>query len=82
MDLRDKDFFKDSSHVTIRNEVVKFVLKCVFESYRCCILQFFQSILNEHPFHVDSLLQLSDICKMGEDLQVIISYIKWKLKIY
>ena len=32
---------------------------------------FFQSILNDHPFHVDSLLQLSDICKMGEDLQVI-----------
>ena len=58
--------------------MVKFVLKCLFESYRCYILkkiQFFQSILNEHPFHVDSLLQLSDICKMGEDLQVIISHI-------
>ena len=32
--------------------------------------EFIVSILNDHPFHVDSLLQLSDICKMGEDLQM------------
>jgi hypothetical protein len=24
-------------------------------------------ILNSHPLHIDSMLQLSDICKMGED---------------
>ena len=28
---------------------------------------FFQQLLNEHPFHIDSMLQLSEICKMGED---------------
>lgn len=27
-------------------------------------------ILNEHPFHIDSMLQLSEICKMGEDSQM------------
>ncbi|XP_068722284.1 ribosome quality control complex subunit TCF25-like isoform X2 [Montipora capricornis] len=27
-------------------------------------------ILNTHPYHVDSLLQLSEICKMGEDYQM------------
>lgn len=27
----------------------------------------FQSVLNSAPFHVDSMLQLSDICQMGED---------------
>ena len=27
----------------------------------------FQQLLNEHPFHIDSMLQLSEICKMGED---------------
>jgi len=60
--------------------MVKFVfkgqshLKVTYVTYVPKIIQFFQSILNEHPFHVDSLLQLSDICKMGEDLQVIISH--------
>lgn len=29
-----------------------------------------QAILNTHPYHVDSLLQLSEICKMGEDYQM------------
>ena len=24
-------------------------------------------ILNSHPLHIDSMLQLSEICKMGED---------------
>jgi Transcriptional repressor TCF25 len=24
-------------------------------------------ILNAHPLHIDSMLQLSEICKMGED---------------
>lgn len=28
------------------------------------------AILNTHPYHVDSLLQLSEICKMGEDYQM------------
>merc|ERR1719376_677528 len=27
-------------------------------------------ILNVHPFHIDSMLQLSEICKMGEDSQM------------
>ena len=25
------------------------------------------ALLNSHPQHIDSMLQLSDICKMGED---------------
>ena len=33
-------------------------------------LVLFQAILNTHPYHVDSLLQLSEICKMGEDYQM------------
>ncbi|PSN57953.1 Transcription factor 25, partial [Blattella germanica] len=28
------------------------------------------AIINEHPYHVDSLIQLSDFCKMSEDLQM------------
>lgn len=28
------------------------------------------AILNMHPYHVDALLQLSEICKMAEDLQM------------
>ncbi|XP_076358427.1 LOW QUALITY PROTEIN: nuclear localized protein 1 [Tachypleus tridentatus] len=28
------------------------------------------SLLNMHPYHVDALIQFSDICKMGEDLQM------------
>lgn len=28
------------------------------------------AIINEHPYHVDSLIQLSDLCKMSEDLQM------------
>ncbi|KAK2554743.1 Transcription factor 25 [Acropora cervicornis] len=28
------------------------------------------AILHTHPYHVDSLLQLSEICKMGEDYQM------------
>ena len=24
-------------------------------------------ILNSHPMHIDSMLQLSEICKMGDD---------------
>lgn len=30
----------------------------------------FQQLLNQHPFHIDAMLQLSDICKMGEDVQM------------
>ena len=25
------------------------------------------AILNQHPTHIDSMLQLAEICKMGED---------------
>lgn len=28
------------------------------------------AILNMHPFHVDTLIQFSDVCKMGEDHQM------------
>ncbi|EEC00813.1 conserved hypothetical protein [Ixodes scapularis] len=28
------------------------------------------ALLNIHPLHVDSLIQFSDVCKMGEDLQM------------
>ena len=30
----------------------------------------FQDLTSVHPYHVDSLLQLSEICKMSEDLQM------------
>lgn len=26
------------------------------------------TIINEHPYHVDALIQLSDLCKLSEDL--------------
>ena len=29
-----------------------------------------QQIVNRHPYHIDSLLQLSEICKMQEDSQM------------
>ena len=29
--------------------------------------EFIIQLLNDHPFHIDAMLQLSDICKMGED---------------
>lgn len=28
------------------------------------------ALLNMHPYHIDALIQFSDICKMGEDLQM------------
>lgn len=28
----------------------------------------FQSIINSHPYHVDALLQLSELCRLSEDL--------------
>ena len=31
---------------------------------------FLQQILNRNPYHIDSMLQLSEICKMGEDSQM------------
>lgn len=34
------------------------------------VIGLLQAILNTHPYHVDSLLQLSEICKMGEDYQM------------
>ena len=42
----------------------------VYSNYGIVIFLEFQQLLNEHPFHVDSMLQLSDICKMGEDSQM------------
>ena len=40
---------------------------------------FIVQILNSHPFHVDSMLQLSDICKMGEDNQMATELIERSL---
>lgn len=34
------------------------------------------AIVNEYPYHVDALIQLSDICKMGEDLQTAANLIE------
>lgn len=28
------------------------------------------ALLNQHPYHIDSLIQFSDVCKMSEDLQM------------
>ncbi|XP_014262295.2 transcription factor 25 [Cimex lectularius] len=32
--------------------------------------EFIMRIINSHPYHVDALLQLSDICKLSEDLSM------------
>ena len=32
-------------------------------------LFFLQAILHAHPYHIDSLLQMSEVAKMGEDIQ-------------
>ena len=29
-----------------------------------------KAVLHTHPYHIDSLLQLSEVCKMGEDMQM------------
>ncbi|EDO46412.1 predicted protein, partial [Nematostella vectensis] len=36
-------------------------------------------ILQSHPYHVDSLLQLSEVCKMGEDYQMAAELIERSL---
>jgi hypothetical protein len=49
--------------------------KILWEARRTQLLRFFnltikfflQQLLNDEPFHIDAMLQLSDICKMGED---------------
>ena len=59
-------------------------------AYQTVQRQFFQAvesinpdviiqILNSHPFHIDSMLQLSDICKMGEDNQMATELIERSL---
>ena len=30
----------------------------------------FQSLLHDNPYHIDCLLQLSEVCKNGEDMQM------------
>lgn len=34
------------------------------------------AILNEHPYHVDALIQLSDLCKLSEDLPMAAEFIE------
>ena len=29
-----------------------------------------QALVNTHPYHVDSLLQLSEVCRINEDYQM------------
>lgn len=63
-------------------ETVNGVQYFVFEhstSYRQVQIKFLEAveslnpdnivaIINEHPYHVDALVQLSDLCKLSEDL--------------
>ena len=37
-------------------------------THGCC--SELQAVLQAHPYHIDSLLQLSEVCKMSEDLQM------------
>nr|CAG4650400.1 EOG090X0BCY [Sida crystallina] len=39
------------------------------------------SIVNAHPYHIDSLIQLSDICRMGDDTQMATELIERSLYI-
>lgn len=34
------------------------------------------AIINEHPYHVDALIQLSDLCKLSEDLAMAAEFIE------
>lgn len=34
-----------------------------------------QNIIHEHPYHIDSLIQLSEIFRMSEDLQTAVDLI-------
>ena len=40
----------------------------VFKCY--LFIHCLQSVLNMYPYHIDSLIQLSEVCKMSEDLQM------------
>ena len=48
--------------------IVKFSAKSIY--YDSHYSASFQQILNRNPYHIDSMLQLSEICKMGEDSQM------------
>lgn len=34
------------------------------------------AIINEHPYHVDALIQLSDLCRLSEDLAMAAEFIE------
>jgi len=39
------------------------------------VFLFLQNLCNEFPFHIDTLLQVSEICKMSEDRQAAVEMI-------
>jgi len=43
------------------------VQESFYEAVESANPDFIVAILNEHPFHIDAMLQLSEICRMGED---------------
>lgn len=34
------------------------------------------AIINDHPYHIDALIQLSDLCKLSEDLPMAAEFIE------
>lgn len=40
------------------------------------LIPFLQNIINNHPYHVDALLQLSDLCKLSDDLSMAAEFIQ------
>lgn len=34
------------------------------------------AIINEHPYHIDALVQLSELCKLSEDLAMAAEFIE------
>ena len=55
-------------NISYDNNIIIINNRYLFNNYFISIITLiFQQLLNEHPFHIDAILQLSDICKMGED---------------
>lgn len=61
------------------NSAYQAVQRQFFDAVESMNPDFIVQILNSHPFHVDSMLQLSDICKMGEDNQMATELIERSL---
>ena len=50
------------------NSSYQAVQRQFFDAVESMNPDFIVQILNSHPFHIDAMLQLSDICRMGEDI--------------